>query len=353
MYESESPLWVLRLPVFPVRDFLFSNENLNPQCDTYAPQVYVPCVTNPKEYYYPEASGGKWDHGQFYPDDLGGHTPLAFELPTLDTGLQLRQVSLCMLGLKKLVQGLRCDEWPTTSRAVWAQSAKCKYRPGQFLNDDVVSGGFETLAEVPFDAATENLDEIEQFHWNPQVKLGTNAVLQTAEAASASFTTDFLRTCLESLLTSPTITSLDLRGNGLNKQDCLFIIGLLEKNTTLLTLNQIPVVVDEAQKMTELVFDHHGIPIPKMAANDDEEEENQNGENNVYCSTAFGAQYVNLDEGDGYLFASLVTSTNFPELASIQIKEHSVSDATLAYICDALLALPNLDNLDFIDMKLR
>ncbi|CAD7927849.1 unnamed protein product [Amoebophrya sp. A120] len=317
--------------------------------DTYAPQVYIPCVTTPKEYYYPEASGGKWEGGQFYPDDLGGHTPLAFELPTLDTTLQLREVSLCQVNLKQLIGNLRCDEWPNTSRALWAKP-RCKFRPGQYLENDAPGGGMEKLTDLPgFSALEIDPNEVEQFHWDPVgTKLGTESVLQKATSSSQSFSSDFLRVCLESLLSSPTIASLDLRGNGLDKQDCLYIISLLEKNNTLLTLNQIPVVVDDAQKMRELKFDHHGIPVPQLA----EEEQKENESNNIYCATAFASEYVTLDEGDGYLFASLVTSTNFPELTSIQVKDHAVSDSTLAYICDALLALPSLENLDFVNLKL-
>lgn len=53
-----------------------------------------------------------------------------------------------------------------------------------------------------------------------------------------------------------------------------------------------------------------------------------------------------------YLFASLVTSTNFPQLRSVKLKEHKVADATLAYICDALLVLPTLENLEFSSLQL-
>jgi hypothetical protein len=61
---------------------------------------------------------------------------------------------------------------------------------------------------------------------------------------------------------------------------------------------------------------------------------------------AFKSDYVRMDEGDGYLFASLVTSNNFPELRSITLKRHQIGDSTLAYICDALLALPHLEELN-------
>ncbi|CAD7928384.1 unnamed protein product [Amoebophrya sp. A25] len=322
------------------------------QGETYDPQVYVPCVTSPKEYYFPESSGGKWDKGQYYPDDLGGQTPLAFELPITDTSLNLRKVSLCMVGLKRLIADVRCDEWPATSRTLWANTGRCTLRPGQYLNDDLPCGGMETVAEMDFDGSSFDPAEVAQFHWDTTgVQLGTDSIMERAAAGTENFQGGFLRTCLESLLTSQTITSLDLRGNGLDKNDCLFIISLLEKNTTLLTLNQIPVVIDEAQKMAELRFDHHGIPIPSLAEME-EEESGETDENCIYCATAFSSTHVELDEGDGYLFASLVTETNFPSLSSIRLREHAVSDATLAYICDALLALPALENLDFTDMKL-
>ena len=59
-----------------------------------------------------------------------------------------------------------------------------------------------------------------------------------------------------------------------------------------------------------------------------------------------------MDEGDGYLFASLVTSSNFPEIKAIQIRKHAINDSTLAYICDALLALPSLEELHLSRLSL-
>eukprot|EP00919_Chromeraceae_sp_WS-2016_P023410 GHVR01055644.1.p1 GENE.GHVR01055644.1~~GHVR01055644.1.p1 ORF type:complete len:105 (+),score=43.47 GHVR01055644.1:199-513(+) len=59
----------------------------------------------------------------------------------------------------------------------------------------------------------------------------------------------FFNTVLESFfLTRPTLHSLDIRGNGLSKEDGLYLLGLLERNTALRVLNFIPVMVDDARQ---------------------------------------------------------------------------------------------------------
>ena len=98
-----------------------------------------------------------------------------------------------MVGLKRLIGAVRCDEWPKSSKALWA-AARCTLRPGQFLNNDIPSGGMETIGEMEYDAENAEIGEVQQFHWDmPALQLGTDATLGRAASANQHFRPDFLR----------------------------------------------------------------------------------------------------------------------------------------------------------------
>jgi len=89
---------------------------------------------------------------------------------------------------------------------------------------------------------------------------------------------------------------------------------------------------------------------------DEEEEEDEDEENTevktVFAKSLFGADMVRLDEGDGYLFASLVTKKNFPALRTIVLRRHIIPDTTLTYICDALISLDTVEELQLLKLDL-
>ena len=74
--------------------------------DVYNPQMYVECVTHVRDHYYPEQKPAE-ERGQ----------KLFLVIPIADETLNLRKVSLCMLGLRRLIsKDLRCDEFAMTSK---------------------------------------------------------------------------------------------------------------------------------------------------------------------------------------------------------------------------------------------
>ena len=79
--------------------------------EVYEPQIYAECVTKPKDYYYPPVPSAD------DPDPM--IEKLFLELPVVDTSLNLRKVSLCMVGLRRMLSGVRCDEWASGCRGIW------------------------------------------------------------------------------------------------------------------------------------------------------------------------------------------------------------------------------------------
>jgi len=160
---------------------------------------------------------------------------------------------------------------------------------------------------------------------------------------------DLLRRCIVSLLGEESeVESLDLRGNFLDKEDCMLILRCLESNKTLQTLNGIPVMADEGLAKESLVFDRLG--LPRRSSGDEMDYDEPDG--CCYGRATIRAAAVRLDEGDGFLFGSLVTPQNFPVLSSISLVGHVLLDTTLTFLCDALLAIPTLEKIQLSDLQL-
>ena len=88
-----------------------------------------------------------------------------------------------------------------------------------------MNGGMDKIDDLAFFPGEMDLSDVRRFHWQGSTRLGDEKALEICRKENENFETEFLRTILESLLTSTTITSLDLRGNGLDKADCLLGSG--------------------------------------------------------------------------------------------------------------------------------
>eukprot|EP00397_Hematodinium_sp_SG-2012_P001205 GEMP01001206.1.p1 GENE.GEMP01001206.1~~GEMP01001206.1.p1 ORF type:complete len:1723 (+),score=302.95 GEMP01001206.1:235-5403(+) len=296
-----------------------------PIFEVYDPKISVEYFEPVSDYYEP-------------PED---YIPKAIDLPIGEDMSQLRKVSLCMLGLRKLVEkGSRYDEFATSSRSLW-QHPIAKARPF-------------SIQEVPADGTDfQDYSEYIRFHWS-DVKVGSRELGDRPISSASNFHRDLVHNVITSLLESETLTTLDLRGNYLNKQDVALIIELLERNKALKLLNLIPVVITDAKNAQALVMNGNSIESEEAKEDDDDDDFNDDeGEvKEAISKSALQADAVRLDEGDGILFASLVTKGNFPNLHTIVIRNHIIPDTTLTFICDALIALDGLEQLQLLKLDL-
>jgi len=269
--------------------------------------------------------------------------------------LQLQKLSFCMCDLRsRLLKQARPDEWPASSQPIW-HGPQRHVRPGDWdefeckpvAEDDDREDGAEDADERPL-----------RYHWRPAsvFKIGTKKatamVEQVMNASEPTFADTLLHEGLRSLLSdTSSLKSLDLRGNGLTREDANLLLNLIEdQETTLLRLNLIPVTVEEAQSTRELVIDGTGIN-KDIQENEDEDIEDPEGE--AFAREALEAEIVRMDEGDGFIFLSLVSPQWFSELVRVELKRLEIpQDATLAHITDALLNLPSIRELHLSQLKL-
>lgn len=263
--------------------------------------------------------------------------------------MNLTRLSLCMCELRPRFEKLaRPDEFPDSSRPLWFGRRRFA-RPGDW--------------DEYFDGDPENPDEEEnvppRYHWREQLRIGSRGasamIAQVLHEGEPPFADVLLHDALRSLLDkSSSLTSVDLRGNGLTREDATMLLSLLEGNQSLMTLNGIPVLEEEAQACTSLCLDGSGIEGPPPKRQDDpygdDDEEDPPGQ--AFARDALEADVVRMDEGDGYLFLQLVIPQFFPALKSVTLKRLEIpSDSTLAHITDALLGLRALDQLYLSNLR--
>lgn len=281
----------------------------------------------------------------------------------------LVRLSLCMCEMRRrIVQGARPDEWPAPSRAIWGGPQR-RVRPGDWDEFEPKALG---AARERFDIDGECGDGDDEagvedayvrYQWRPgsDVRIGTRRAADMVENASASSTLPFgeilLHDILKSLLApqASMLQILDVRGNGLTRSDANLLLALTEQHQTLVLLNEIPVVMDRAQTTTTLVLDSTKIDkrtrFADDGADDDDAEEGPVGE--VLAAEAIEAEMVRMDDGDGFIFLSLLTPQWFPRLKRIELRRLEIpQDSTLAHMTDAMLGLPCLKELVLSELKL-
>lgn len=277
------------------------------------------------------------------------YVSLPLDQDSLD--LQLQKLSLCMCDLRtRLANSARPDEWPGPSKPIWDGPQRL-VRPGAWDEHE--------LRQQPPSADDDVQDEDRhvRFHWRPgsQLRIGTHnsctLVEQALVATETPFADKLLRDGLASLLSEQsTLTWLDVRGNGLTREDADELLKLIETHNTLVWLNQIPVVIDEAKNTRHLIFDGSGVD-KKLP--DGEDQDYQEPEREAFAREALVADYVRMDEGDGFLFYSLVTPQYFTSLVKVVFKRIEIPQAfTLAFITDALLNLTTVRELVLSELKL-
>ena len=288
------------------------------------PKVYHPHLMVP----FAEAPRGLPRHDRF------------LELP-IDMNQPFRSLHLCMMDLRLQCDKMRADEFAATSMTLWEP------RPNREEGEDrknQLGGDGKPWARLGGGC---------KFHWRPEITLGSAAAVEqarfkspteSAEGIERQSLNQLLTDCLASFFRNPSITNLDLRGNHLSKHDAHNILTCLPGNDTLRTLNGIPVMVEDALACDRLVFD--GTGVNRVTGGDDAYGfEYDDPEGHAYARESLETDVLRLDEGDGYLFASLVTVNNFPSLNAISFHRHVITDHAVALICDAITKVPTLTSL--------
>lgn len=265
--------------------------------------------------------------------------------------LGLSKLSLCMADLRPRSKRFgRSDEFAESSRALWEGPRRLRHVGAWDEFDPLLPEGEEV--EDP---------ENTRYHWRENLRIGTAQADGALERANdLPFAESLIENALKSLFTdNPQLTSLDLRGNGLTRDDANLILDLLEQNKDLETLNMMPVVEEQAKSTKTLRLD--GTGIDKSVGNTSEDQDDDpfgdgggGGGNSgeVFAVEALEADVVRLDEGDGWLFYSLVTPNYFPELQSVEIRNHEIPDTSLTHITDALLNMPTVCSLQLSELLL-
>jgi len=263
--------------------------------------------------------------------------------------MQLRKLSLCMCNLRSVIQRVaRADEWPAPSRQLW-RGPRRLIRPGDWYE----------YSQLPMDAIPPQVQqdgELEgvhvRYHWRERLVLGSQA---TADILAASmpreappFSEDLLHESMRSLLADhPSLTWLDVRGNGFTKEDANLLLSLLEQYGSLVTLNMIPVTIEDAHSCKVLDLDGTGATALHVDAHSASYAVGE-----AWAEDSLASNHVRLDEGDAFLFLSLVSAQNFPQLKSVLLRKHELPDQSLPHICDALLNLPTVDHLQLSELQL-
>jgi len=304
----------------------------------HPPQLQVLCFPSRRAYNDP-------------PQDASQHLYVPLPLDDEARGeLQMRKLSFLMCGLRHKMMQARPDEWPESSKPLWlGPGSHLRFaRPGDEL-------------EVPEAADVEEDMSIPmRFHWRPDLRLGSHsACVRIAEdllPSEPTFADNLLHESLRSLLheDSP-VQELDLRGNGLTREDANLLLDLVCNHKSLVRLNQLPVLEEEAATCRVLEIDGVGISEPTKLQEDDPygDEEEEDPTDEAYAKEVFEASFARMDDGDGYVFLQLVAPNSFPELREVTLRKLEIpQDSTLAHITDALLNLRSVEVLRLSDLRL-
>eukprot|EP00929_Paragymnodinium_shiwhaense_P119158 TRINITY_DN91032_c0_g1_i1.p1 TRINITY_DN91032_c0_g1~~TRINITY_DN91032_c0_g1_i1.p1 ORF type:complete len:1888 (-),score=482.22 TRINITY_DN91032_c0_g1_i1:66-5597(-) len=274
--------------------------------------------------------------------------------------LQLTKLSLCMCNLRpKLAKTARPDEWYEHSRLLWRGAGKF-IRTGDWNENDPISPEADEAA----DQEGADAEQPPRYHWRDNIKLGTRQVKDMINDAKdpddMPFVDELVQESLRSIFVgNESIKWLDVRGNGLTKEDADLLLELVEAEDQILAyLNMIPVTGEGAGACRSLVMDgtsmDKGNTGPREDVDDDPFGDGGGAENTgeLWAQEAIANDFVRLDEGDGFIFLSLVSPKYFPELHSVVIRKHEIPDTTLPHITDALLNLASIQQLQLSHLRL-
>lgn len=275
------------------------------------------------------------------------YVPLPLDEETRNE-LQLQKLSFVMCNLRQQLQlQARPDEWPDSSKPLWCgKGSEVRFvRPGDEMDAVIEAEHLRDDESAPV-----------RFHWRPDLRLGSPAacamIAEDLLPDEPSFADNFLHEALKSLLhEDSTIQELDLRGNGLTKDDVNLLLDLVSSHRSLVRLNQIPVLEEEAATCPSLIIDGTGMKGPEKPQEEDDDEEDPADE--AYAKEVFQHDVVRMDEGDGYVFLQLVAPNSFPELREVTLRKLEIPhDSTLAHITDALLQLRSVEVLRLSHLRL-
>ncbi|CAE8581131.1 unnamed protein product [Polarella glacialis] len=313
-----------------------------PEAERHPPQIPWRCFPSWRAFESP-------------PDPHAMVPPLLVPLPMdeeVRAQLQLRKLSLCMCDMRpRLTRSARPDEWPEPSGPLW-HGRRRFIRPGDWHE-------YEQVGE---DGEDEDDGRHVRYHWQEHLRIGTQSacsmVSQVLDPNEPPFADSLLHEGLRSLLAEDSsLRWLDLRGNGLTREDANLVLSLVESHQSLESLNMIPVLESEAMACQSLEIDGTGMKKPeKKEADEDDPYGNDDEEDppdEAYAREVFETEFVRMDEGDGYIFLQLVAPNFFPELKHVLLRKLEIpQDSTLAHITDALLNLQSVEQLRLSDLRL-
>eukprot|EP00439_Symbiodinium_sp_Y106_P009970 s4495_g1.t1 len=260
----------------------------------HPPQIQVLCFPSRRAYKDP-------------PEDPSQNLYLPLPMDDEARGeLQLQKVSLLMCGLRSKMLQARPDEWPESSKPLWlGQGSHLRFvRPGDELDAP-------RYAEEDGD---EDMSAPTRFHWRPDLRLGSSRacarIAEELDPREPTFAGNLLHESLRSLLheDSP-VQDLDLRGNGLTREDANLLLDLVCNHRSLVRLNQLPVMEDEAATCKVLHIDGIGIVEPAKRQAGDEDpygEDEEDPADEAYAKEVFETSFARMDDGCflGYMMPS-------------------------------------------------
>ncbi|CAE7584229.1 RANGAP1 [Symbiodinium necroappetens] len=253
----------------------------------HPPQIQVLCFPSRRAYKDP-------------PEDPSQNLYLPLPMDDEARGeLQLQKVSLLMCGLRNKMLQARPDEWPESSKPLWlGQGSHLRFvRPGDELD----------APRFADEEGDEDMSAPTRFHWRPDLRLSSSRacarIAEELDPREPTFADNLLHESLRSLLheDSP-VQDLDLRGNGLTREDANLLLDLVCNHRNLVRLNQLPVMEDEAATCKVLHIDGIGIVEPaKQQAGDDDpygDEDEEDPVDEAYAKEVFETSFARMDDGD-------------------------------------------------------
>eukprot|EP00397_Hematodinium_sp_SG-2012_P001045 GEMP01001046.1.p1 GENE.GEMP01001046.1~~GEMP01001046.1.p1 ORF type:complete len:1504 (+),score=273.65 GEMP01001046.1:195-4706(+) len=302
----------------------------------YQPSVAYEIFHDVYDYFYPPEEDEAEDGG---PKDVWFLLPLHESFP----GKFLKTIHLTNANIKNDILKMYPDQYAESSKKLWLHKNCHKKLAG------------DVTAMHQADGMDYDYEDFIRFHWDKDVSLGTG---YNAEALSKTYLTeqrkhskgfhnDVLMLMLKSLMESPALTDLDLRGNNFEGDDVRIIIKMLPESS-LLVLNAIP-LSDEGGEATELRFEAGPIELPESPDDRPEIDEYADPDYAATMSACQAWRGVRLDEGDCAIFQHLVSPKRFPNLQRIVFIKHTINESAMQFLCDALIHLKKLAEFSMVE----
>lgn len=302
----------------------------------YEPSVSLEIFHEYYNYFYPPEVDANDD------ENAGKPIYMLFPLHPNYPGRHLKTIHLTNANIKAEVQKMYADQYAESSKKLWHD--KRAFRELAQPRPREIDG--ELPQEVDY-------QDYLRFHWN-QIAIGSGYSTETLARVnlledknrSRGFHFDVLYKILESIMTAPNLSDLDLRGNGFDADDVQIIIEKF-KDINLDSMNGIPVQGVVQDHVRELNFMGGPIELPEDPDQKPEVDEYADPDYAATVSACRAWRGVNMDEGDGVIFEHLVTSKRFPNVKKILFGKHNFASDSMQPISDSVKLLPKMEEISF------